>query len=81
MVSDVKKIASLVTKPWPVICEKDLPFGAGFYLIQELGRLVQISPQPTGTYYLVTYKSKNTRREGLRLAAAGRFGLWKMTPE
>jgi len=58
MIREVEKIASSITKPWPVMCEPDMPFGGGFYMIKQLDRLIQISPIPEGPYYLITYKGK-----------------------
>ena len=81
MISEVEKIASSITKPWPVMCERNMPFGGGFYMIKQLGRLIQISPIPEGPYYLVTYKGIKSTRQGRLLTGAGPFELWEIPPE
>ena len=79
--NNAKKIASLIKKPLPVICEIDVSNVACFYIIQQLNRLVQRRLPPEGNYYIFAWKGKNSPTKGLFLGKAGDFELWEINGE
>ncbi len=78
---NAKQMASLINKPLPVICERDVPLGVGFFIMQQLNRLVQRPPPPEIAYYLIARKGKNSPAKGLLLRKAGDFELWEINGE